>query len=109
MLTPLGAIVALLVIVTTLAGDPMAWAGPAPLVVCLAIAAALGWAIRKYSVREAVNNPLAFGAYVAWSLVSSIFITTLALCTLDSRDWGTRSKDSRSKKQEASHGDSSSQ
>jgi hyaluronan synthase len=113
-LTPLGAIVALLVVVTTLAGDPMAWAGPAPLVVCLGIAAALGWAIRKYSVREAVNNPLAFGAYVAWSLVSSLFITTLALCTLDSRDWGTRSKDTRSKdtrskKQEASHGDSSSQ
>ncbi len=101
-LTPLGAIVALLVVVTTLAGDPMAWASSAPLVMCLGIAAALGWAIRKYSIREAVNNPLAFGAYAAWSLVSSLFITTLALCTLDSRDWGTRSK-----KQEASHGDSS--
>ena len=70
----------------------------------LGIAAALGWAIRKYSVRETVNNPLAFGAYVAWSLVSNLFITPLALCTMDSRDWGTRSKE-----QEASHGDSSSQ
>jgi cellulose synthase/poly-beta-1,6-N-acetylglucosamine synthase-like glycosyltransferase len=105
-LTPLGAVVALLVVVTTLAGDPMAWAGPAPLVVYLGIAAALGWAIRKYSVREAVNNPLAFGAYVAWSLVSSLFITTLALCTLDSRDWGTRS--TRSKEPEAFHGDTTS-
>jgi hyaluronan synthase len=109
-LTPLGAIVALLVVVSTLAGDPMAWAGPAPLVMCLAIAATLGWAIRKYSVREAVNNPLAFGAYVAWSLVSSLFITTLALCTLDSRDWCTRSKETgskepQSKEPEAFHGD----
>lgn len=108
-LTPLGAVVALLVVVTMLAGDPMAWASPAPLVVYLGIAAALGWAIRKYSVHEAVNNPLAFGAYVAWSLVSSLFITTLALCTLDSRDWGTRSKDTRSKTTEASYGDTSSQ
>jgi len=112
-LTPLGAVVALLVVITTLAGNPMAWAGPAPLVMCLAIAAALGWAIRKYSVREAVNNPLAFGAYVAWSLVSSLFITPLALCTLDSRDWGTRSKDTRSKETQSKepevfHGDISS-
>jgi hypothetical protein len=91
----------------------MAWAGPAPLFMYLGIAAALGWAIRKYSVRETVNNPLAFGAYVAWSLVSSLFITPLALCTMDSRDWGTRSKDTRSKdtrskEQEASHGVTSS-
>jgi len=91
-LTPLGAIVALLVVFTMLSGDPMAWAGPAPLAVYLGIAAVLGWVIRKYSTREAVKNPLAFGAYVAWSLVSSLFITTLALCTMDSRDWGTRIK-----------------
>jgi len=103
-LTPLAPLVALLVVFTALSTDPMAWAGPAPLLMYLGIAAALGWAIRKYSVRETVNHPLAFGAYVAWSLVSSLFITTLALCTMDSRDWGTRSK-----QQEASHADSSSQ
>jgi cellulose synthase/poly-beta-1,6-N-acetylglucosamine synthase-like glycosyltransferase len=92
-LTPLGAIVAMLVVATMLSSDPMAWAGPAPLVAYLGIAAALGWAIRKYSSREAVQNPLAFGAYVAWSLVSSLFVTPLALCTMDSKDWGTRSKE----------------
>jgi cellulose synthase/poly-beta-1,6-N-acetylglucosamine synthase-like glycosyltransferase len=91
-LTPLGAIVALLAVVTVLATDPMSWAGPAPMAVYLGIAAALGWAIRKYSARETVKNPLAFGAYVAWSVVSSLFITPLALCTMDSRDWGTRAK-----------------
>ena len=106
-LTPLGPLIALLVVLTALSSDPMAWAGPAPLVVYLGIAAALAWAIRKYSVRETVDHPLAFGAYVAWSLVSNLFITPLALCTMDSRDWGTRSKDTRSKdtrskKQEAS-------
>jgi N-acetylglucosaminyltransferase len=108
-LTPLGPLVGLLVVFTALSSDPMSWAGPAPLLMYLGIAAALGWAIRKYSVRETVNHPLAFGAYVAWSLVSSLFITPLALCTMDSRDWGTRSKDTRSKEQEASHGDSASQ
>lgn len=92
-LTPLGAVVALLVVVTMLASDPMAWAGPAPLLAYLGIAAALGWAIRKYSSRETVQNPLAFGAYVAWSIVSSLFITPLALFTMDSKDWGTRSKE----------------
>ena len=103
-LTPLGPLVALLVIFTALSSDPMSWASPAPLLMYLGVAAALGWAIKKYSVRETVNHPLAFGAYVAWSLVSSLFITPLALCTMDSRDWGTRSKE-----QEASDGDSTSQ
>lgn len=93
MLTPLGAIVALLMAVTMLTGNPMSWAGPAPLIVYLAIAAALSRALRKYSAREAVRNPLAMGAYVSWWLVSNLFITPLALCTLDSRDWGTRSKE----------------
>jgi hyaluronan synthase len=102
-LTPLGAVVALLMALTMLTGDPMSWAGPTPLVVYLMIAAVLSWAIRKYSTREAVKNPLAFGAYVAWWLVSNLFITPLALCTMDSRDWGTRSKE-----QEASSGHSNS-
>jgi hyaluronan synthase len=91
-LTPLGALVALLMAVTMLSSSPMAWAGPEPMIVYLAIAAVLGWAIRKYSKRETVTNPLLFGAYVAWWLVSNLFITPLALCTMDSRDWGTRSK-----------------
>jgi N-acetylglucosaminyltransferase len=92
-LTPLGALLGLLVAITMLSGNPMAWAGPAPLLVYLGIAAVLSLVIRKYSAREAVNNPLAFGAYLAWSLVSSLFITTLALCTMDSKDWGTRTKE----------------
>lgn len=91
-LTPLGAVVALLVIVTMLTSDPMAWAGPAPLVVYLGIAAVLSWAIKKYSARETIAHPLAFGAYIAWSLASALFITPLALCTMDSADWGTRTK-----------------
>lgn len=87
-----------------LSGNPMELAGPAPLIGYLGIGAVLSWVIRKYSAKEAVNNPLAFGAYLAWSLVSSLFITTLALCTLDSRDWGTRTKE-----QEVIVGDSRSQ
>jgi membrane-associated protease RseP (regulator of RpoE activity) len=92
-LTPLGALLGLLVVLTMMSGNPMELAGPGPLVGYLAIAAILGWVIRKYSAREAVNNPLAFGAYLAWTVVSSLFLTTLALCTLDSRDWGTRTKE----------------
>jgi hypothetical protein len=102
-LTPLGALLGLLVALTMLSGNPMEWAGPAPLILYLGLAAVLSWVIRKYSAREAVNNPLAFGAYLAWSLVSSLFITTLALCTLDSKDWGTRTKE-----QEAADGDATS-
>lgn len=92
-LTPLGAVVALLMAVTMLTGDPTSWAGPGPLLVYLVIAAALGWAISKYSAKEAVKNPLAFGAFVGWWLVSNLFLTPLAFCTMDSRDWGTRSKE----------------
>ena len=92
-LTPLGAVVALLVVVTMLTTDPMAWAGPAPLVVYLGIAAVLSWTIKKFSARETIQHPLAFGAYIAWSIASSLFITPLALCTMDSADWGTRTKE----------------
>ena len=45
--------------------------------------------------KEAVAHPLAFGAYVAWSLVSSLFLTPLALCTMDSADWGTRTRNNK--------------
>ncbi|HEY6542841.1 MAG TPA: glycosyltransferase [Ktedonobacteraceae bacterium] len=89
-LTPLGAVIGLLVVITSLTSDPLAWAGPLPMVTALAIACVLTWWIKKYSAKEAVSHPLAFGAYVAWALVSSLFLTPLALCTMDSADWGTR-------------------
>jgi hyaluronan synthase len=91
-LTPLGALVALLVVITTLSSDPLAWTGPVPLIAALGIGAVLTWVIKKYSAREAVAHPLAFGAYVAWSMVSSLLLTPLALLTMDSADWGTRTK-----------------
>jgi hypothetical protein len=91
-LTPLGAIVAVLVVITALSADPLAWAGPVPLLAALGIGAVLTWIIKKYSVREAVAHPLAFGAYVAWSMASSLLLTPLALFTMDSADWGTRTK-----------------
>jgi cellulose synthase/poly-beta-1,6-N-acetylglucosamine synthase-like glycosyltransferase len=91
-LTPLGAIIGFLIMVTALSADPLAWAGPLPLITALGIGAVLTWVINRYSAREALIHPLAFGAYVAWSLVSSLFLTPLALCTMDSADWGTRVK-----------------
>jgi hyaluronan synthase len=91
-LTPLGAIVALLVVLTALTSDPLSWAGPVPLLGALGIGAILTWFIKKYSAREAVTHPLAFGAYVAWSMASSLLLTPLALLTMDSADWGTRAK-----------------
>jgi hypothetical protein len=75
-----------------LTSDPLSWAGPQPLVFYLGLAAVFTWAIKKYSVRETIEHPLAFGAYIAWSIASSLFITPLALLTFDSGDWGTRAK-----------------
>src|SRR3984957_7449551 len=92
-LTPLGALVAFLVAVTMLSSDPLAWTGPLPLLTALGIGAVLTWVIKKYSAREALAHPLVFGAYVAWSLVSSLFLTPLALCTMDSADWGARTQE----------------
>jgi cellulose synthase/poly-beta-1,6-N-acetylglucosamine synthase-like glycosyltransferase len=103
-LTPLGAIVALLVVITSLTSDPLAWAGPVPMITALAIAAVLSWWIKKHSAHEAIAHPLAFGAYIAWAIASSLFLTPLALCTMDSADWGTRAKNI----QEVSVGDASS-
>lgn len=95
MLVPLGALVGLLVVVTALTQDPLSWTGPMPLVAALGIGAILTWIVKRYSAREAVAHPLAFAAYVGWSMVSSLFLTPLALCTMDSADWGTRTLDSR--------------
>jgi N-acetylglucosaminyltransferase len=89
-LVPLGALVGFLIVVTALSSDPLAWAGPAPLITALGIGAVLTWVIKKYSAKEALVHPLAFAAYVGWSMVSSLFLTPLALCTMDSADWGTR-------------------
>jgi hyaluronan synthase len=91
-LTPLGAIVAILVVVTMLTSDPLAWAGPVPLILYLGIACVFSWVINRYSPAETLRHPLAFGAYIAWSIVSTLFITPLALLTMDSADWGTRTK-----------------
>jgi hyaluronan synthase len=100
-LIPLGALVGFLVVVTALSSDPLAWTGPMPLITALGIAAILSWFIKKYSAKEAVSHPLAFGAYVAWSIVSSLFLTPLALCTMDSADWGTRTKQQQQKQEVA--------
>jgi hyaluronan synthase len=93
MLVPLGALVGFLVVLTALTQDPLSWTGPLPLVTALGIGAILTWIVNRYSAREAVSHPLAFAAYVGWSMVSSLFLTPLALCTMDSADWGTRAID----------------
>jgi hyaluronan synthase len=92
-LTPLGAVVGFLVVVTALSSDSLAWTGPVPLLTALGAGAVLTWVMKKYSAREAITHPLAFGAYVGWTIVSSLFLTPLALCTMDSADWGTRTKE----------------
>jgi cellulose synthase/poly-beta-1,6-N-acetylglucosamine synthase-like glycosyltransferase len=94
-LLPLGVLVGLLVVLTALIADPLSWTGPLPLVTALGIGAILTWIVKRYSAREAVAHPLAFGAYVGWSMVSTLFLTPLALCTMDSADWGTRAIDPR--------------
>src|SRR5579862_1929247 len=93
MLVPLGALVGVLVVITALTQDPLSWTGPLPLITALGIGAILTWIVKRYSAREAIAHPLAFAAYVGWSLVSSLFLTPLALCTMDSADWGTRTID----------------
>jgi len=92
-LVPLGALVGVLIAITALTQDPLSWAGPLPMITALGIGAILTWIVKRYSAREAVAHPLAFAAYVGWSLVSSLFLTPLALCTMDSADWGTRTID----------------
>jgi hypothetical protein len=52
-LTPLGALVGFLVAITALTSDPLAWAGPVPLIAALGIGAVLTWVIKRYSAREA--------------------------------------------------------
>ncbi|MGD0547572.1 MAG: glycosyltransferase family 2 protein, partial [Terracidiphilus sp.] len=91
-LTPLGAAVGLLMVVNRMVCDPGSAFGPTPLIAYLGLAAAFSFAIKKFSAKETLQHPFAFGAYIAWSVASSLFITPLALFTFDSGDWGTRNK-----------------
>ncbi|MFZ1084009.1 MAG: glycosyltransferase [Terracidiphilus sp.] len=102
-LTPLGAAVGLLMVINRMVCDPGSAFGPAPLIAYFGLAAAFSWAIKKFSARETLRHPFAFGAYIAWSITSSLFITPLALFTFDSGDWGTRNKEQQETQNESLH------
>jgi len=90
-LTPLGAIIALLVMVAMLTSDP--WPGPAP----CRWPPILAWAPFQLGHRQVQpprshSSSPAFGAYIAWRSPVRSSLQPLALCTFDSGDWGTRAK-----------------
>ena len=72
--------------------DPLFWANPILLGSYLVIASLSTIVMKKYSPSQAIHNPLKLAMFGAWWIVNSLFLTILAICTLDYGDWGTRAK-----------------
>lgn len=71
--------------------NPMFWADPPLILAYMGLAIIVSLLMKKYSPEQTISNPFRLAAFGAWWIISSLFLTTLSVFTLDSGDWGTRS------------------
>lgn len=67
------------------------WVAPVIFILYGAGAAIFDVLVRKHNPEQAVTSPLCLAAFAVW-IVAGRLIEIIAMLTLDSRDWGTRSK-----------------
>ena len=72
--------------------DPMFIVNPVVMLTYLGIASVVCLSIKKFSPEQDFGNPFKLALFGYWWLISTPFLTTLSLLTLDSGDWGTRAK-----------------
>jgi hyaluronan synthase len=92
LLLPLTSLLALLRIAESLLHDPLFWIDPIALVPYMGTVLIVSLCMRKYTPEQAIHTPVKLAAFGVWWIVNSIFLTILACFTLDSGDWGTRTK-----------------
>jgi N-acetylglucosaminyltransferase len=89
---PSTAFIALLYIGAMFVRNPLFWLDQNLMLgyTALALVAALG--MRIFAPEQNIKNPLNLAMFGVWWIVNSLFLTVLACFTLDSGEWGTRTK-----------------
>lgn len=73
-----------------LGADPTTWINVAMVGVFLALSFVLILIVNHYHPEQRVRNPIKLVVFGLWWVASGLFMTTLALFTLDSDSWGNR-------------------
>ena len=88
---PITTIVCLIKILSWfLKADPTAWVNIFGLIMIVVMSFILILIVNHYHPEQRVNNPLKLTLFGIWWLASGLFMTLLALFTLDSDSWGNR-------------------
>jgi len=88
---PITTVVCLVKILTWfLNADPTAWVNVFGVTLMIAMSFVLILIVNHYHPEQKVRNPLKLAVFGLWWIASGLFITTLALFTLDSDSWGNR-------------------
>ena len=88
---PITTIICLIKILSEfLKADPSAWINVGILIVFVTLSFVIMAIVNHYYPEQRVINPLKVLAFGAWWIASGLFMTVLALFTLDSDSWGNR-------------------
>jgi len=87
-LNALGTIVILLIMTLSSSFFPF-WIAPSIFILYGAGATIFDFLVRKHNPEQAVNHPLRLAAFAVW-IIAGRLVEIIAMLTLDSRDWGTR-------------------
>lgn len=88
---PITTVLCLLKILTWfLNADPTAWVNVFGILLIVVSSFILILIVNRYHPEQEVHNPLKLVVFGLWWLASGLFMTTLALFTLDSDSWGNR-------------------
>lgn len=90
LILPASTLCTLFRIYAALMKDPMFLFNPVVLMTYMALATVVCLGIKHWHREQDFGNPFKLAAFGFWWLVSTMFLTTLSLLTLDSGDWGTR-------------------
>lgn len=95
LLLPLTSLLALVALGVSALSDPLFWINPTSLLVYTVASLLVSWAIKRYNKEQMITNPAKLAVFGAWWIVNTLFLTVLAVFTLDSGDWGTRTKSNK--------------
>jgi hyaluronan synthase len=92
LILPASTLATLFRIYIALLKDPMFLVNPTVVSSYMLLASIVYLAIKKWNPEQDFGNPFKLAVFGTWWLISTLFLTTLSLFTLDSGDWGTRAK-----------------
>jgi len=92
-LTPLVMVISTIQVVVSLLFNPVEWFDPRMALGYIFMSFFIIALIRRFHPEQALDNPLLLFVYAVWWVANNVFLTPLALMTLDSDGWGNRDKE----------------